>query len=254
MCVLDLSNERPEVISIHLADGRMWDNLRRRTPRPADVAGLRGAHAVLAAPFGGTRIPKAQPTRGGLICFWDDREALQDFVEWHPAAQALNSGTILTLAPKWASGAWPGLTAPKTPALSVGAESELAVAPNVAALTIGVPRVRNLAEFFNRNVQIERQLLADPGLIWGTALATLGGMLATLSVWRDGQAMRGFGTSGAHRDAVAASHLPNSPRGAARFDDGTRFMRTGAFARCDLVSVAGHLSGTNAQPALVASA
>lgn len=259
------------VISLHLADHDWKSTLRRRAPRGGVIPGLRSSWAMTAAPFTGKSVPRLQLERGGLLSFWEDLDALKDFNEWHPASVPFRQGVVFTFNPRWASGAWPGLSAPRlsqplpqrspeglrsvTPLSSDStdaAEPPREVAGLTAALTLGVPRIRRLAEFSRRNVQVERQLLKAPGFVWGTGLASMSGRLVTVSLWRSTAAMRAFGRAGAHGAAVDASPLPDAPKGAPRYDAGTRFFRTAAFVRCSVAEVEGHLAGENPQPALVA--
>lgn len=73
--------------SVHIVHGGVRTTIAslRRPPIPAETPGLRDARCVVADPFGG-RLPSPQPTRVGLVAFWDDEAALDAFLLDHPFA------------------------------------------------------------------------------------------------------------------------------------------------------------------------
>src|SRR5438309_11714444 len=97
--------------SVHVADVgvRSALTLTRKSPAPGSIAGLRNAEVAIAAPLGGSVLPRPQLGRAALIGFWDDDEALDRFLAEHPLAARFASGWHVRLAPLRAHGTWPGL-------------------------------------------------------------------------------------------------------------------------------------------------
>lgn len=107
-------SEVPEgpVAAVHIADvgkGAGVKMMMRKKVDTASVPGLRSAELGLAAEFGHTP-PRPQLGRVGLISFWDDDAAIDEFnASAHPMARALAGGWHARLEPLRAHGAWPGL-------------------------------------------------------------------------------------------------------------------------------------------------
>src|SRR3981081_4190561 len=82
------------IASVHLADvgARSALAIPRKTPRPATTPGLRDATVALAAPLGGSTRPRPDLGRVGLIAFWDDDHALDEFEAADPLAARLAGG------------------------------------------------------------------------------------------------------------------------------------------------------------------
>jgi len=237
------SPARSGVLSVHLVDTSVATSLRRRAPNPAEVAGLRSVRKVLCAPFEGGAVAAPQPSRGGIIAFWDDNEALDDFCDWHPAASYLNAGWMLRMQPLRASGAWPGLS------IDVPAEQAGAWDGPMAVLTIGNVKPHRFGGLQRHTTKIEQQLAESPGFLWGTGLAGPRRMLATLSLFESKAAMSAFAHRGAHRDGVNASVPDPRPAGRDPFRHGTNYFSEAAFIQCRPFGSLGHLSGRNPQPA-----
>lgn len=241
---IDALSPMTPIISVHLVDRSVGESLRRKAPDPATVAGLRSAHKIVAAPFSGRHIARPQVERGGIVAFWEDVEALDDFVLWHPLASDLNRGWMLRMQPLTASGAWNGLR------VAVPDQAAVDHTGPTAALTIGLVKPTRFVGLQKRNVQIERQLLRSPGFVWGTALAGPPRLLATLSIWESSQALTAFARHGAHLDGVRASVPKSRVPGQPAFVDGTTYFDEAAFVRCRPFAATGHLSGRNPMPCL----
>lgn len=229
------------IVSIHLIDTNWQTSVRRKLPDISEVAGLRSIRKVLAAPFSGKHVASPQPGRGGFVAFWDDMEALDDFDEWHPAAREFRNGFRVRAEPLKASGAWPGLS------VIVSPEEARAHTGPVLGLTIGNVRLAKFGGLQKRNVGIEKQAMAAPGFVWGTALAGPTRLLATLSVWDSNAGLDEFARTGAHRDGIRDSVLAERPAGEVPFQS-TTFFSESAFLRCRLLSTAGGLQGKNPLP------
>ena len=178
------------------------------------------------------------------MAFWDDNEALDDFCEWHPLADQLNSGWMLRMQPLRTSGAWPGLSVDVPPEQASAWEGPTAV------LTIGNVKPRRFGGLQRHTTRIERQLLDSPGFVWGTGMAGLTRLLATLSIFDSAATMATFAHNGPHGEGVRASTPNPRPAGRDPFRDGTNYFTEAAFIRCRPFGVRGHLSGTNAQPVI----
>lgn len=229
------------IVSIHLIDTSWPTSVRRKLPDITEVAGLRSIRKVLAAPFSGKHLPGPQPGRGGFVAFWDDMAALNDFDEWHPAAREFRDGFTIRAEPLKASGAWPGLSV-EVPAVEARAHEG-----PVVGLSIGNVRLAKFGGLQKRNVNIEKQALASPSFVWGTALAGPTRLLATLSVWDSDAGLTEFARTGAHRDGIRDSLLAERPAGEAPFQSTTYFSES-AFIRCRLLSASGGLQGRNPLP------
>ena len=97
--------------SVHVADvgARAAVGFGRRTPKAGEVDGLRHANVAFGASLSASTLPPREFGRVGLVAFWDDEAALDDFLDSHPAAEGLAGGWRLRLAPLRAHGSWPGL-------------------------------------------------------------------------------------------------------------------------------------------------
>jgi len=230
------------IVSVHLIDTNVQTSVRRKLPNIAEVAGLRSIRKVLAAPFSGKFVASPQPGRGGFVAIWDDVEALDDFDEWHPAAREFRDGFTIRAEPLNASGAWPGLS------VEVPPEEAQAHDGPVLGLTIGNVRPAKFSGLQKRNVQIEKQAMASPAFVWGTALAGPTRLLATLSLWNSAAGLNDFARSGAHLDGIRDSVLAPRPAGEVPFQS-TTFFSESAFLRCRLLSSDGALQGRNPVPA-----
>lgn len=237
-------DEMTPIVSVHLVDADVMGSLRRRAPNPAEVAGLRSASKVVAAPFAGTHLARPQASRGGIIAFWEDTEALDDFLLWHPLAEDLNRGWTIRMQPLTASGAWSGLR------VSVPDSAAIDHVGLTAALTIGNVKPMRFGGLSKRNTQIERQILRSPGFVWGTALAGPPRLLATVSIWESSKALTAFARHGAHLDGIRASVPKNRVPGQPAFADGTTYFDEAAFIRCRPFGASGHLSGRNPMPCI----
>lgn len=77
----------------------------------------------------------------------------------------------------------------------------------VAAITRARVRVSQWAAFHRYAGPVGNQTSQADGLLWATGIGELPvGLQGTFSIWRDHQAMSDFSRSGAHSDAVSATH------------------------------------------------
>ena len=96
-------------VSVHIADVGLPKSLGLiRHPRPASIPGLLQANAGIAATFG-TTPARPSPGRVGLIAFWDDEGALEQFEATHPLAAKYDGGLAVHARPLRIHGAWPGI-------------------------------------------------------------------------------------------------------------------------------------------------
>lgn len=168
----------------------------RRTPRVGDTPGLVYADVLLAARLGAELLPKPRPGRVALFAVWQDDAALDRFVAEGPLSAVLAGGRGLRLAPLRASGTWNGL-----PRL-VASEREASDDEPVAVLTYGRLKPYRVAAFLRASARAEADLVADPGLAFGTGLARPPRLVSTFSLWRSTRAMRDFAY---RRDGHAAA-------------------------------------------------
>lgn len=236
------------VISVHLVDTTVVESVKRKAPNPIEVAGLRSARKILAAPFSGRHVPGPQPSRGGMVAFWDDEDALDDFLAWHPLATDLNRGWMVRMQPLQTSGAWSGLTVDLPPSAAARHDGPTVV------LTIGNVKPTKFVGLQRHSMQIERQVLDAPGHLWGTAFAGPSRLLSTFSIWDSPDSMKAFSQHGAHRKGVFASIPKGRAEGRAPFADGTNYFSEAAFVRLRPFGATGHLSGRNPMPAFEVAA
>ncbi|MCU1465177.1 MAG: hypothetical protein JWM72_1105 [Actinomycetia bacterium] len=217
------------IASVHLADvsaGTLL-SLLRRDPDPARIAGLRSARIGLATPLRTGFVPKFA-RRVGLVSFWDDEAALDDFEATNPTAAAFADGFRMRLAPLRAHGSWPGLDADLPKARRVEYDGPAAV------LTLGRMRMSQAIRFLRTSGKAEAATAHAPGMLWGTALARPP-FVATCSLWESSDAIARY----AFDDATAAHPLAIS---AGRTKP---FHHQEAFIRFRPVASAGSLAGAN---------
>jgi hypothetical protein len=191
------------IVSVHIADvGVARARLVLRTrPRPADIHGLRYAETTIAAPLGGSLLPRPQLGRVGMIATWKDDDALERFLAEHPLAERFRGGWHARLQVLRASGTWSRLQGLPTQ------QPAVEDAEPVAVLTLGRLRLRRVLPFLRASARAERQAVADPALLAATGLARPVQLVATFSLWRTASAMReyAYGANGeGHSSAIGA--------------------------------------------------
>jgi hypothetical protein len=220
----------PGIASVHFADigARAAIAFVCRAPR---AAGLLHADVGLAAPLGGSALPRPQLDRVGMVAFWEDVEAAEQFLAGHPAAARLAGGWHATLEPLRAHGAWPGLSESVPAARATEYD-----APSVV-VTLGRFRVRRAVPFFRASNRAERSLAGAKGLVWATGLARPP-FVATCSLWESTRALTTYAYG--HQD-------PGHPDAIKEGDDKPFHVRS-AFIRFRALSTAGTLDGKNPMP------
>ena len=199
---LALSTIRFVIASVHVADtgARAALAMLRKAPRPTSTPGLRHASVALAAPLGGSVLPSPQFGRVGLIAFWDDDDALDQFLAHDPMAARLAGGWHVRLHPLRALGTWPGLPGEVSTAHDVAHEGVAAV------LTLGRLRLTQIVRFLRASAKAEEAVVEAPGLIWATGLARPP-LVATCSLWQSARALSTYAYGRhepAHANAIAA--------------------------------------------------
>jgi hypothetical protein len=220
--------------SVHVADVGARGALAFgvKTPKPAEVDGLRHANVAFGASLSASTLPPREVGRVGLVAFWDDDAALDRFLDSHPAAEVLAGGWRVRLDPLRAFGSWPGL-APDIPT----ARSTQYDGP-AAVLTLGRVRMTQLPRFLRTSAVAEGRVLEAPGMIWATGLARPP-FVATCSLWESTKALStyAFGRAEpAHADAIAEQEKKD-------------FHHQSAFIRFRPYRSEGSLDGTNPLPA-----
>jgi hypothetical protein len=218
--------------SVHLVDGEVRSGLRwlLRPPSISDTPGLRHAQTVIAAPLGAVP-PSPQPSRLGLVAFWDDEAALDRFLDT-PAAEPLAGGWSVRLDPLRA--------VPVATRHFPGVPDDLTAAPGVddggavAVLTIGQLRLRRAPTFFRASSRAERQVAASPGVLWATGLANVAQrVVSTFSLWDSAAHMRAYATSTTGHTAAIGAESRRS------------FHHAGSFVRFRPRDAHGDLPGRN---------
>ena len=191
------------IVSVHLTDVG-WLKAQRLLFQRLDateVPGMTYAEPVFTAPLG-TRLPRPQPGRIGLIAAWDDDAAVDRFLAAHPFGRRLADGWHARLEPVRTFGSWSGM--PGLPAKETAVNDD----EPVAALTLGRLRLLRTRSFLKSGAPAERDAVANPAVIASTGLARLARprLVSTFSIWRNAAAMReyAFGKDGSHQAAVRA--------------------------------------------------
>jgi hypothetical protein len=202
------------VTSVHLADVRSSSALRLLGTRLSsdNVAGLRYAQTVIAAPIGAHLLPAPKPGRVGLIAAWEDDAALNCFLASHPVAEALAAGYRVRLEPIRVVGTWPELgeipvaVNRQRPDSASAIDHPGAVNPDgpAAVLTLGRLRFLRGPAFLRASARAERDALDSQGLQLATGLAHPPNIVATFSIWSDITSMRAYVErhGGGHRGAT----------------------------------------------------
>jgi hypothetical protein len=168
------------------------------------------------------------PSRCGLIAFWEDDAALDQFLAEDPLARVLAGGWSVRLKPLRAYGSWPGLP-PETPAAR-GSDCD----GPVVALTLGRLRISQTLRFLRASSKAEASVLEAPGLLWVTGLAAPP-LVSTFSIWHDARALLTYAygrRNPAHADAIAQA-------------EAKPFHHRSAFIRFQPYASEGQLTGKN---------
>ena len=206
------------------AAGTVRSLLRR--PKPAEVPGLRWADVGVLAPLAMNRPPALR--RAGLLAFWDDEDAAQEFAATHPVGRRFADGFHATLRPLRAFGSWPGLPPDLTDARSVPHEGPVMV------LTLGQLHPTQIVRFLRTSRPAERSAKESSGMLWGSASARPP-FFATISLWKDSAASMtyAFGRQRPqHNNAIVEQQRKD-------------FHRQSAFVRFAPIHLDGSLDGAN---------
>lgn len=189
------------IFSVHIADlGRPSALRLLRSPPEPDTPGLSWASTFIAAPLRTRPWAGVHLRRVCLVAAWQDDHALDDFLEHHRAAHALAGGWRARFDPVRAWGSWSEL--PGLPA-----DSGQAIHGPVAVLTLGRLRLLRTRPFLSASLRAERDALAQPAMVAGTALARPPRLVATFTIWSQLPQMRSYATGqepGGHRRAMDA--------------------------------------------------
>lgn len=119
--------------------------------------------------------------------------------------------------------------------------------PSVA-MTMGTAYVKTIPTFYKVNKGLERQFLATPSGLWGTAVSNLRTrFVATITVWESLDAASDYLKTGAHGEAMRNHYDPdNDPTG-------HTFVTGGGFFGFRPLSMHGSVGGKNAVSDLLAA-
>ena len=225
------------LFSAHIAETGALKPLRRKSPNPSDVPGLRSARTAVCAPFTAGVFPRPQLGREALLACWNDEESIDTFLADHPTGRAFADGWHMRMELFRAVGVWPGIGDDmQASCRGVATPKD---GPSVA-ITIGTAYLRTIVPFARVNKSLERQFLQTPGAIWGTALTNLPQRLvATLSIWENAAAAVSYMRSGAHGAAVKAHFDPKKD------PTGHTFVTGGGFFGLRPISTSGSVQGRN---------
>lgn len=225
------------LFSAHVADTSPLAALRRKTPRTADVDGLRSARTATCAPFTRGVLPRPQFGREALLACWEDADSLDRFLADDPSGRAFATGWHVRMELIRAAGVWPGVSDDMVAA--AGAKAATASGPSIA-VTIGTAYLRSVVPFLRVNSGLEDQFLDTPSGIWGTAMTNLPQRLvATLTIWENAGAALDYMRTGAHAAAVDEHYDP------AKDPTGHTFVTGGGFFGFTPLATSGSVGGRN---------
>jgi hypothetical protein len=218
------------IVSVHLADVGKRAALRLlKTGRRHTAPGLRYAQVTTTAPLSPHLMPKPTLGRVGLIAAWEGDDALDEFLASHPLAEQLAHGWHVRLAPVRIFGAWSELDG------LVRDERPMAGEEPAAVLTLGRLRLSQTLRFLKASAAAEGLARRSPALLASTALARPPSLVATFSLWRSTDAMRGY-----TRGDAGEGHLAATRAHAAR-----PFHHESAFIRFRPYASAGRWDGSD---------
>lgn len=215
-------------VTVQLADLGPTTTVRTLARRPvlADVPGLRSAETALLAPLAFSRPPPV--SRAGLVAFWDDEDAADDFIGTHPLGRRFSGGIEARLRPLRAYGSWPGLSTEVPTTRAVPHDGPVVV------LTLARLRTSQALRFARTSRPAEKAAVAHDGMLWGTAAVRFP-FLATISIRASSQASASYAFGKQHPDhsaAIAEQHRKD-------------FHNESAFIRFAAVKLQGDLRGSN---------
>lgn len=190
------------IVSVHIADIglRAVPGFLRARARLGRRPGAIYAEPVLTAPLGGSRLPRPNFGRVGLIAAWEGEADLEAFLDADPVGRRLSGGWHVRLQPLRVFGSWAGL--PGLPAQALPADDE----EPAVALTLGRLRLGRARPFLMSAAPAEEEAVSHPGLLASIGFARPPHLVSTFSVWQTLADMReyAFGQTGAHQAAVRA--------------------------------------------------
>lgn len=205
-----------------------------RGPSPTKVPGLLSANAGLTSSLGPELVPRLDPTRVGMIAFWESEDALDDYLGSDTTGEKLAAGWQARLEPLRAYGSWPGLPADTPTSRAVATEGPVVVT------TLAKLKLTHAYRFFKTTAKAEARVIKSPGMLWATGFGSPP-FVATLSVWESAQAAVDYAYGSAqpeHDEAIGV-------------DRAKTFHHAKAFIRYRPLSMSGEMSsGRNPIPAL----
>lgn len=219
------------VVSVHLADVGVPKSLGSlRHPRPASIPGLLHANAGVAATFG-TTPARPSPGRVGLIAFWRDAAALDQFEATHPLAARLGTGMVVHARPLRVHGAWPGIGD------DVPKQRNVQHNGPVLVLTLAKTKFSRFVPFFRASQPAEKAVRLAPGNVFSSAVLRPP-FIASVSLWESSESAMDYAYSGqqpGHPEAIAAGRVKP-------------FHHQQAFIRLAITELRGSLGGRNPLP------
>ncbi len=183
-------------------------------------------------------VPSVQLGRESMIACWDDESSLERFLDDNPTGREMAQGWHVRLELVRAMGMFPGLDDDMSEIARDKADA--AIGPSFA-ITMGTAYVRSIPTFYRVNKGLERQFLATPTGLWGTAMSNLRTrFVATLTAWESLHAATDYVRAGAHAEAVRNHFDPTKDR------TGHTFVTGGGFLGLRPLSVHGEVTGKNA--------
>ena len=160
------------------------------------------ANAGVAATFG-TTPARPSPGRVGLIAFWQDEVALEQFEATHPLAAALGGGVVVHARPLRIHGAWPGIGD------DVPKQRDVEHDGPVLVLTLAKTKFSRFVPFFRASQPAEKAVATAPGNVFSSAVLRPP-FISSVSLWESSDSAMDYAYSGhqaGHPEAIAAGRV-----------------------------------------------
>lgn len=215
-------------VHLHAAPAREALSPPQRPAPGAHAAGLLWAQEAIALPLGGGLRHPPLPTGRALLAAWSEDAALDLALR---RDERLATGWHVRLEPLRCVGAYSPL--PELP----GPTAETPAGEPAAVLTLGRLRLRRAVPFLRASNPAERRAVADPAMLFGTALARPPRFVGTFSLWRSTGEMRGYAVGGGQPHAAAMHRHAENP-----------FHRESAFVRFRPYAARGRFHALDGEP------
>jgi hypothetical protein len=222
--------------TVQITDCGVLSGFRRTggRPIPRSTIGLLEARAMTAGPFDGTKVPRPQLSRVGVIAFWSDDEAIDRYEE------ELRHLHGITQPAGWTARLEPIRAVPSSGGHFYGVPADIPRSPSddyhgpVVVITIAKTKRLRTVPFLRANAPADAAVTKADGFMWGSGFANLPqSVVATVSLWESGAAAHAYAVKAPGHRAAMSQEARKS------------FHHVNSFIRLRPYSVNGELAGRN---------